>query len=102
MKMKNILMANRGDGCPHSPSRSGVGHKKHGRVHPRRIRSGPAFFPGLGDRLIGAALRMAAEARFKSPGTFEHLADVEEPFAFMEANPGPVFVDEARPAGLGE
>src|SRR5437667_9670639 len=61
------------------------------RRHQKLIEVAPA--PGLGDdvgpRLAAAAVRMAAEVRFASVGTFEFLVDADRPgtFAFIEANP---------------
>src|SRR5438046_7486813 len=61
------------------------------RRHQKVIEVAPA--PGLGDdvrqRLAAAAVRMAAEVRLASVGTFEFLVDADRPgsFAFIEANP---------------
>ena len=61
------------------------------RRHQKLIEVAPA--PGLANdvrqRLAAAAVRMAAEVRFASVGTFEFLVDADRPgtFAFIEANP---------------
>src|SRR5437762_3331874 len=61
------------------------------RRHQKLVEVAPA--PGLtGElraRLAGAAVRMAAEVRYASVGTFEFLLDADEPsrLAFIEANP---------------
>ena len=51
----------------------------------------PTISPGLRDRITGAALRMAREARYVGLGTFEFLVEdsggAEDVFAFMEVNP---------------
>lgn len=48
----------------------------------------PSLTPGLRQRIIDAALRMARAANYRSLGTFEFLLDADgETFAFMEANP---------------
>jgi acetyl/propionyl-CoA carboxylase alpha subunit len=57
------------------------------------IAPSPDLPPALRDRIIEAAVRMAAELRYESLGTFEFLIDVDATgsagtaFAFIEANP---------------
>jgi acetyl-CoA carboxylase carboxyltransferase component/biotin carboxyl carrier protein len=50
------------------------------------IAPSPSLAPGLRERLIGAALRMAEAVRYESLGTFEFLVAGER-FYFLEANP---------------
>ena len=52
----------------------------------------PSLTPALRDRIIGAAMQIAREARYDSLGTFEFLVDAADRtddawFAFIEANP---------------
>jgi acetyl/propionyl-CoA carboxylase alpha subunit len=57
------------------------------------IAPSPSLGPGLREKLIGSAVRLAREARYRNLGTFEFLVDAEDAarddatFAFIEANP---------------
>ncbi len=55
------------------------------------IAPSPSLAPALRARLVAAALRLAAEVRYDSLGTFEFLVDAEAGadagFYFLEANP---------------
>ncbi|MBE3603949.1 carbamoyl-phosphate synthase large subunit [bacterium] len=56
------------------------------------IAPSPGLHPGLRDRLVAAAIRLAEEVRYDNLGTFEFLIDADDgradaAFYFIEANP---------------